>query len=834
MRTSRRLLTCRRAHGAYPNRRRCARVAERPFASAQLPPAYIWPRAVYVHLPFCRRRCFYCSFSIKVVGDGQKAQETASEEYCSLLRREIRATGSLLRQHGDTRLTPESELPSVAADCFWQPSLVRASSSSSLTAGPHPLGLASVYFGGGTPSLTPPWLIEELMREIEEVFGKVRPEAEVTMEMDPGTFDRSKLSAYLSAGINRVSLGIQSFDSEVLRKAGRAHSVEDGCRALETLRKAGVENFSLDLISGLPGLTMEVWRDTLKKTVEANPAHVSVYDLQVEPDDGSIFGRRGFRQGKAPLPLEDEAAEMYTEARNVLTAAGYDHYEISNFGRKKMETGEQTQQGKSQRGSLSLRTPFSHSLHNRCYWEGAQFLGFGMGAASFLGGHRHSRPGSLGGYKQWVSDLETAAGGTGMGQEITAVGKTTGRLDREGTRETGSEVEDEMAARSSSSSSVSASSAEKCLDRLFGVSLRGKREGSESERLCEGVMLAMRRRQGLCLRKVMRLFGASGVRGVLRGENVMRDVLGGNLEVVLKFASASWGGSGSSFRREREVLLSSSAWGECRVVEIGSGSCRTNSVGDLDGGGVLSTLAVEDSPESEVDFEISSGLRGEGGTRAEKKSIENPLEVCLSSLIHSISLSSLDASRSEELTSGGGATLSDHVNREGAQEEVDVDVEGEKERRARLLLSLVEELVVRAGSLVAQSGSIQRGRDLPSYVVREGPIGRTSEIAGVEMTKESERGRGDVIEFWGEMEEPTTRVGLAVEVPESGQFEEEAVLREQKEERAARMEVLQFPFLSADLRLTDPKGMLLENDVVSSLFRSVEDHFLPRSSAVVN
>jgi oxygen-independent coproporphyrinogen-3 oxidase len=310
-------------------------------ASTAAPPigaaAALLPRAVYVHLPFCRRRCFYCDFPIVAVGDRPGAADAAAERYCALLDRELAHS-------------------------------------------PDARPLASVYFGGGTPSLTPPRLLHKLLRQLDEKHGLAQG-CEVTLEMDPGTFDRAALDAFVAAGVTRVSLGVQSFDDALLEACGRVHRVRDAHGALELL--LGHEqplSVSLDLIGGLPHQTLETWQRSLDAAARSGAHHVSVYDLQVEPR--TAFGR-WFAPGAAPLPTEEVAADMVRAASATLGAAGFERYEVSNYAQA-----------------------HHRSQHNCAYWRNEPFLALGMGATSHVGGVRLARPRRMKGYETWVDELE--------------------------------------------------------------------------------------------------------------------------------------------------------------------------------------------------------------------------------------------------------------------------------------------------------------------------------------------------------------------------------------------------------------------------------------------
>ncbi|EOD18997.1 coproporphyrinogen III oxidase [Emiliania huxleyi CCMP1516] len=305
-----------------------------------MPPAT--PRAAYVHLPFCRRRCFYCDFPISVVGSKPGAADAAAERYCALLHREIAASPS--RQPGAPPL-------------------------------------ASLYFGGGTPSLTPPPLLAGLVDGLRDAYG-LADGCEVTLEMDPGTFDVARLRAFLEAGVTRVSLGVQSFDDKLLTSAGRSHDAAEARAAVEILMQAQSS------AGGLPGEDLASWRRSLNAAATTGAQHISVYDLQVEPR--TAYGRWAEAGTLKALPDEALAAEMYREASAVLRARaaaagrgqrahGLQRYEVSSFGRE----GHRSQ-------------------HNSAYWRNEPFFAFGLGATSHLDGVRLARPRRMDAYEAFA------------------------------------------------------------------------------------------------------------------------------------------------------------------------------------------------------------------------------------------------------------------------------------------------------------------------------------------------------------------------------------------------------------------------------------------------
>ena len=295
------------------------------------------PTAAYVHVPFCRRRCYYCDFPISVVGDRTQSSRSSIDDYIAALIKEIKLTS------GD-----------------------RYSNAVSLN---------TVFFGGGTPSLLTPQQLGQIVDAISSQFG-IAEDAEISMEIDPGTFDRDRLQGYLAAGLNRFSLGVQTFDEELLKVSGRSHTLSEVMQAVEVFKQLNVENFSLDLISGLPHQTLKHCQTSLERAIAISPTHLSCYDLVLEPV--TAFGKQ-YQPGETPLPSDNDTAEMYRLTQQTLTAAGYEHYEVSNYAR----SGYQCR-------------------HNRVYWENKPYYGFGMGAASYVGGKRFSRPRTRREYYEWL------------------------------------------------------------------------------------------------------------------------------------------------------------------------------------------------------------------------------------------------------------------------------------------------------------------------------------------------------------------------------------------------------------------------------------------------
>ena len=274
---------------------------------------------LYLHIPFCVRKCAYCDFL------SAPASRERQEEYLRALKREIKSF-------------PDKEAYQVS----------------------------SVFFGGGTPSILPGERIAELMELLHREF-QIEPDAEVTIECNPGTADAEKLRAYREAGINRLSLGLQSADDRELAALGRIHTWKDFLCTYEAAREAGFANINVDLMSALPGQTARSWERTLAQVLALAPEHVSAYSLIIEEETPfyeryheDVERRERGEQPRA-LPSEDEEREMYRRTEQMLAAAGLRRYEISNYA-----------------------LPGHECRHNIGYWTGAEYAGFGLGAASLL------------------------------------------------------------------------------------------------------------------------------------------------------------------------------------------------------------------------------------------------------------------------------------------------------------------------------------------------------------------------------------------------------------------------------------------------------------------
>ena len=248
-----------------------------------------------------------------------------------------------------------------------------------IAASPPGPPLSTVYVGGGTPSLLAPQQLRELLAALRHRFG-IAPGAELSLELDPASFDEARLEGYLAAGITRVSLGVQSFDDAVLEQLGRRHRRADALQAAAWLRAAQgrgqLASWSLDLIQALPGQTLAAWRQQLRQAIALEPPHLSIYDLILEP--GTVFERLE-RRGQLDLPEHDLAADLQECTVRTVAAAGYGHYEVSNYAR-----------------------PGHASRHNRVYWSGASWWACGLGSTAGVDGQRLARPRTREAYGTWL------------------------------------------------------------------------------------------------------------------------------------------------------------------------------------------------------------------------------------------------------------------------------------------------------------------------------------------------------------------------------------------------------------------------------------------------
>ena len=277
---------------------------------------------LYVHLPFCVRKCNYCDF---LSGPGYERDPYVE---------------ALLREMASYREKAEG------------------------------FEVRSIFFGGGTPTLLREDHWEKLFAGLHENF-RIRADAEITSEANPGTVDRPLLRRIKELGVNRLSMGLQSVRNEELALLGRIHTYEEFLRSWEMVRECGFSNVNLDLMGALPGQTVSDAMESVRKAAELSPEHISAYSLIIE--EGTPFYER-YAAGTG-LPDEDTEREIAHETAKLLSSYGYEHYEISNYAK-----------------------PGRQCLHNLGYWTGVPYLGFGMGAASLFGGERYANTRDYGRY----------------------------------------------------------------------------------------------------------------------------------------------------------------------------------------------------------------------------------------------------------------------------------------------------------------------------------------------------------------------------------------------------------------------------------------------------
>jgi len=277
---------------------------------------------LYIHIPFCKKKCAYCDF-ISFSG-----KEKLIEEYINSLKKEI----------NNYKINKQNYL------------------------------IETIYFGGGTPSYIESKYIIDILQELKQKFN-ISKSAEITIEINPGTVDEQKLKDYYNSGINRISFGLQSTKSELLKLVGRIHSYSSFLDAYNLARKIGFKNINVDLMIGLPVQTLEDVKKDLERVTELKPEHISVYSLIVE--EGTVIEQR-INNKELYLPQEELERKMYWKVKNTLEEKGYKHYEISNFAKPRFE-----------------------SKHNLSCWNQEEYIGFGLAAHSYIDNKRYSNAENL-------------------------------------------------------------------------------------------------------------------------------------------------------------------------------------------------------------------------------------------------------------------------------------------------------------------------------------------------------------------------------------------------------------------------------------------------------
>jgi oxygen-independent coproporphyrinogen III oxidase len=274
------------------------------------------PTSLYIHIPFCASKCYYCDFNSYV------STSDVMDRYLDALEREL----SFLAQ----------EFP-------WKP-------------------LRTVFFGGGTPTIFDVKQTERMLAILHRFF-RLQEHAEVTVEANPGTTDLEKLRVLREGGVNRLSFGVQSFDDQLLKRLGRLHDREQVYQSYEWARAAGFSSINLDLMFGLPGQSVELFRDSLERFLALEPEHLSAYSLKIE--EGTPFAV-WHERGQLVLPPEEDEVQMYALLREMAEQRGYEMYEISNFAKKGFACE-----------------------HNQVYWRNEPYLAAGAGAHGYVGGMRY-------------------------------------------------------------------------------------------------------------------------------------------------------------------------------------------------------------------------------------------------------------------------------------------------------------------------------------------------------------------------------------------------------------------------------------------------------------
>ena len=294
---------------------------------------------IYVHIPFCKQKCYYCDFK------SYANKEELIEKYIKWLKYEIKEVGE------GNKLDYENDLDDLVT-------------------------VKTIYIGGGTPSYLDSKYIKEIIEEIRENF-KLADKVEITIEVNPGTVNKTKLLDYINSGINRISIGLQSTDNELLKRIGRIHKYEDFLQTYNMAREVGFKNINVDLMLALPGQTIAKLEKGLKQVIDLQPEHISLYSLIIE--DGTKIEKM-LKNNEITLPDENIERNMYWETKKVLEEAGYIHYEISNFAKEGYK-----------------------SEHNWNCWSQKEYMGFGVAAHSYTNDVRFSNIDSI---EEYIENYE--------------------------------------------------------------------------------------------------------------------------------------------------------------------------------------------------------------------------------------------------------------------------------------------------------------------------------------------------------------------------------------------------------------------------------------------
>lgn len=351
---------------------------------------------IYIHIPFCVHKCIYCDFLSSPADVHTRKQYVRALINEIYLTREGKCANKLIKNvlQGDNTsyedmeeqavngLTSDYALYDTVCMADYEKTIMQEDISGCVDDIKSENGhiVTSIFIGGGTPSAIDAEDISDILDAVRKNYN-VSDKAEITIECNPGTMDKKKAVIYCKAGINRISFGLQSTDNNELRMLGRIHTYEQFMESYKIAREAGFDNINIDLMSALPGQTMESFKAVLEKALSLGAEHISVYSLIVEEGTRLSDNIDSF----PPIPSDDEDRQMYYMTKEMLSSYGYEQYEISNYAQKGYEC-----------------------KHNLKYWERCDYLGFGIGAASLYGGRRYTNISDIGRYMDVLAEITNA------------------------------------------------------------------------------------------------------------------------------------------------------------------------------------------------------------------------------------------------------------------------------------------------------------------------------------------------------------------------------------------------------------------------------------------
>lgn len=351
---------------------------------------------IYIHIPFCVHKCIYCDFLSSPADVHTRKQYVRALINEIYLTREGKCANKLIKNvlQGDNTsyedmeeqavngLTSDYALYDTVCMADYEKTIMQEDISGCVDdiKSENWHIVTSIFIGGGTPSAIDAEDISDILDAVRKNYN-VSDKAEITIECNPGTMDKKKAVIYRKAGINRISFGLQSTDNNELRMLGRIHTYEQFMESYKIAREAGFDNINIDLMSALPGQTMESFKAVLEKALSLGAEHISVYSLIVEEGTRLSDNIDSF----PPIPSDDEDRQMYYMTKEMLSSYGYEQYEISNYAQKGYEC-----------------------KHNLKYWERCDYLGFGIGAASLYGGRRYTNISDIGRYMDVLAEITNA------------------------------------------------------------------------------------------------------------------------------------------------------------------------------------------------------------------------------------------------------------------------------------------------------------------------------------------------------------------------------------------------------------------------------------------